>query len=306
MWEVLVSKTRWSILILNILLSVATINYIFEVTYESYDEKSAIIAASLWAFLPYPVIFSCFAYKDSLVAFCLVYLISKFVTAKKNGGFSPKLTIGIILVSLIFLLTRSGISELFICMCLLYYFSDKIHQKIRPRYLFLIFLEIIVVAYVLWKNYGIILEKYQAYVTPTALENTGLGTLVKVSGVKDIWKLPLAYVFAILQPIGLDFSNISWYEILCAANFVMCPISIAAVFGLKKSIEQNKSLFWLLLIYYLIVISSSILIFRHLFHALPIPIIFASNYLSNITSETALPYGIITVLLLACMFVVFI
>lgn len=303
---VYITKTRWSIRILNIFLAIFTVKYIYDAVDNAYSRNAAEIAARLWAFLPYPVIFSCFAYKDSLVAFCLTYLISKFVKIKKDRATTKGEIIGIVIVSTIFIFTRSGLSELFIAICVFYLFSDQIRAKMNLKYFIAFIVILIIAAAVIWRIWGIVMFKYSAYVTPSATESTGLGSLVKVTSLRDLWKLPLAFVFAILQPIGINLDNLTWYAIVCLLNFLMCPIAIAAVFGIKSSFEYNRSLFWVMMIYYLIVVSTSVLISRHLFSALPIPIIFASNYYTSGSRNSISIYLGMTLLLVIAMIVVFI
>lgn len=69
-------KTKWAVRILNIFLSAFAVGYVYRFSELVYGEKTAEKASLLLALLPYPVIFSCFAYKDQLVmllTFCLLY-----------------------------------------------------------------------------------------------------------------------------------------------------------------------------------------------------------------------------------------
>ena len=68
-------KTKWVLRILNVVISSVAILYVYRFANMVYGEITAFKVCRLLAFLPYPVIFSCFSYKDQLVMLIFFYLL---------------------------------------------------------------------------------------------------------------------------------------------------------------------------------------------------------------------------------------
>lgn len=300
---VYITKWRWSIRLLNILFSVATINCIYNIAYYCFSEQSANIAAKLWAYLPYTVIFSCFSYKDNLVAYFIFYLFFKFVQAKNGNGFEKKDLFKIVLISVIFSLTRSGVSEIILFLCLLYFFWDEIKGRMQFKYfiLFIVFIFAVVIAAVALSEY--LSFKFGVYIFDYSYdEGIGMGAYIKINGLKDIWKLPLSYLYAIMQPIGTSIKINTWGGLISRLNVIMSPIAIYSVMGIFFVKKEEKVMPFLLLCCYLMSVITSALIFRQLFCFLPIPLLFASHYIANADRKN---FSVVTIVAAAYMIAVF-
>lgn len=281
---VYVTKTRWSIRILNIILFAASIKVIWKIANEIYGEDAAFMTAKLMAFMPYFVIFSCFSYKDVLVMLCTFSLFWKAVCLK-NGNYKPS-DLGIIaLDSMIMLFMRSGLIVVLLGLLLMYLLLDEI--KLKMKRIVVLFLPICAIVGILglYKFSDVLIYKFMAYNSVKASENLGMGRLLKISSISQIWKLPITYFISILQPIQM-FSEInSWYAVICNINIIMVPIAIGSLIYIIIGEKEDKIFFFTSIIYYLITAVSSILIFRQIFSLLPIPVMyFASLWKSRYTS----------------------
>lgn len=282
---VYVTKTRWSIRVLNIVLFAAAIKVIWKIANEIYGEDAADLAAKLMSFMPYFVIFSCFSYKDVLVMLCTFSLFWKAISLKK-GEFGL-LDFGIaILDSAVMLFMRSGLIIVLLGLLLIYLFLNEI--KLKMKRIVVLFLPICVVAGTLgiYKFSNVLIYKFVVYNVSYQSESLGMGKFLKISGISEMWKLPITYFVSVLQPIQI-FSKIdSWYAVICNVNIVMIPIALGSLLYVFIGKKKDKAFFFVTVIYYLITAVSSILIFRQIFSLLPIPVMYyASLWKSNCTSR---------------------
>lgn len=272
-----ITKFRYVCRILNIILAAFITKYIYEITSFLYSHKAARIAALIFAIFPYTVIFSCFSYKDTLVCFCIFYILLFFVKAKHN---MPSNKIKMIIVCLLFILLRSGVSELFIGLCVIYYCFEGANKITFKKFVNGIIL-IVIGLLVMFISSDVIFFKFYSYIGNTSTTDLLGGSLVKITNIKDIWKLPLTLSFCVLQPIGFTFKNVSWYTIVSRLNILMIPILISFIFEFLINKRKDKALSVILLVFYAICSVSSVLIFRQLYSIWPIPVIYASNFLSE-------------------------
>lgn len=279
---VYVTKCRWSLRLLNIIFMTFTVKYVYEITEYTYGKKAAKIAGRAVAFLPYLVIFSCFSYKDCLVAFCTFYIWLYFVKRKHHVLYTRRELYGLILCMCTMLFVRSGLSIILIVTACGYYYLDRLKGKCTPRNMVIMLLAACMIFLLLYKFRNIIIYKYMAYIGGDfSEEKLGGGALVTIRKVHDIWKLPLAFVFAILNPIHVGGAIQSWSDVAGWLNITLCPIAVGASLNFFKRRKPDNLQFWIMMGYYFISVISSILIFRQLFSLLPIPIISFAGYYAN-------------------------
>jgi 4-amino-4-deoxy-L-arabinose transferase-like glycosyltransferase len=275
-----ITKWRWWIRILNIVLSAFITKYIYELSEILFSERTARRAALFYAIFPYTVIFSCFSYKDPLVSFCIFFIATFFVKAKHGERVTIRQKIELIIVCLIFVFSRSGVSEIWIAFCLLYYYFE-IGRRMSAKKMIVIMFLFVAGIVVLFLTADLILYKFNAYIGGASTEGLSGGTLVKITGLRDIWKLPFTFMFSILQPIGLRGGITSWASIVSSCNVLMCPIAISAIMEVIFHRRIEKYLSIVMLTFYLICSVSSVLIFRQLYSVWPIPMMYGINYLTN-------------------------
>ncbi len=274
------SKSRWYIRLLNIFLSVFITKYIYNLSEILFTKSTAKLASLLYAVFPYTVIFSCFSYKDTLVSFCIFYIALFFAEAKHGVKHSRKKIISLMLVCMIFLLVRSGVSEIFIALCLFYYFFE-IAEHMRAKRILIVFGLTVTAIVFATITLNLILYKYNAYIGGATTQGLGGGALVKVTGLKDIWKIPFTYIFSILQPIVFTGQIDSWVAVVSRFNIFMCPIAIASVMEILLRKRVDRKLSFVFLSFYLICCIPSVLVFRQLYSIWPIPLMYGCNYMAN-------------------------
>ncbi len=295
---VYITKWRWSIRILNILLVTFSVKFVYKLTQYVYGEKTALLAANLMAYLPYIVLFSCFSYKDCLIMFCTFFLWYFFVKRKYEGSNTWQDYSGVVICTVLLFLTRSGLSFILLGILLVYYYFDKICDVIKDgirglkenrRFnkklvgLAVIFV-LVCVLVVLYR--APLMRKFAAYITnDNNFEGLGFGALAKIRSFKDIWKLPLTLTLAILQPIGFDGGIASWGNLISVVNIVMCPVAVGCLLYIIRRDKPDRPCFWFMMLYYMISAVPSVLIFRHLFSVLPIPLIACSDFLSRASAK---------------------
>lgn len=260
--------------ILNIILSVASVGLIYKLTnHISNDEKTALRAAKLFAFLPYPLIICCFPIKDIFILFVVLLFIETFFEYIKTLKFRLiKIFILGILLYCVYR-TRGAIVEMLLLMCIVYMLLALIRKK---KYMTtVIFLVIVVVAAVyFWDD---IMKAFVRKVT----DYSAIGArrtavdIVKIKSLADIYKLPATYIFAMLQPMKTRLFTISnglWEELLMYLNLSLYPIAIGNfIFALRK----NKNwLYWITTTsVYIAIIIISLGAFRHYLCVIPYHII---------------------------------
>lgn len=272
------TKWRWWIRILNIVLSVFVTKYIYELSTTLFSEKVGKTASLFYAVFPYTVIFSCFSYKDTLVSFCTFYIVNFFSQLRNGGKNNLKKIIKLIIVCLIFIFVRSGISEILIGFSLLYYYF-KPGERLSVKKLIGIFVLIIVGFVMMFLTIDLVIYKFNAYIGNSSTAGLSGAAWVKITGLCDIWKLPMTFVFSILQPIELTGEIESWLSIVSNFNILMCPIAISAFLCVLFRKSQDKYLSLLLIVFYFICCVSSVTVFRQLYSIWPIPVIYGINYL---------------------------
>ena len=136
----------------------------------------------------------------------------------------------------------------------------------------------------------ILIFKFNAYLNAniSSKEANNTISLVTITGIKDLYKLPLTYMFSIIIPIQIgSFSN-SWLSVVSNINFIMIPIAVGSLLYIFTKKKRDKIVFYSLLGYYLITIIMSTGIFRHYYSLLPITFIPFSDYIYRARKEEKL------------------
>lgn len=272
------TKTKWAVRLLNIVLSSIAVIYVHKFTKIVYGKKTADMASNLLTFLPYPLIFSCFAYKDQLIMLCTFYLLYVAVRFRYHSAMNVKTIICSIMVSVLLMLTRGGFTALLLVLCAAIALIKNIKVRVNIRQFIVIAFVVIAVIFAFAKSYNTIIYKLQYY--NTRHEETLTGTNVAFITINSIWqiyKLPLTYIFSLIMPIQMFNGISSWYGIVANLNVCMTPIAMGAFFYIFRSNKPDKLVYWGSLILYLISIVTSINIFRHYYSLMPLTLIAFSN-----------------------------
>lgn len=184
------------------------------------------------------------------------------------------------IVCLIFLFVRSGVSEIWIALCIAYYYFEA-KGRIPAKRLIVIMVLLAAGIVMIFLTADLIFYKFNAYIGGASTEGLSGGALVIITEIRDIWKLPFTFLFSILQPIGFRGGITSWASIVSRCGILMCPVAISAILEVVFHRRKDKYLSIVMLIFYLICSVSSVLVFRQLYSVWPIPMMYGIHYLMN-------------------------
>ena len=278
-----VTRTNLAIRLLNITLACFGIKYLYLLAELLFDKKTASLAAKLYAFLPYPVLFSCFAYKDHLMFLSTAHLLYASYLRRYHQPFSAKRILAVLLSAFCCVSIRSGVSFLLILVCLIIAFSQYLK---KPKALISI---CVILLLGLWLERNFVADSWDAirykasvYANVRAAGMDGAISIASVLGIKDFYKLPVAFLIAVITPINMKLQMLSWHDFTASLNLlVMPPVAVGAFLDIVLRKHRDAFPKLICLAYYCVSIIASIGIFRHYFSLLFIPIIMCAHYLSH-------------------------
>lgn len=290
------TKTTVSLRLSNIVLSSLTIVPLFYLTKELFSKKEAIIAAFLFAVIPYNVIMSVFLFKDIMIILILstqLYFIIKYFN---KGKINPLFFLLLLPMPWI----RDGLS-LFLLGVLFLSFIVRNYSKSKTIRLVL-WITIPVFAalgiFVFRNTLLLLIERFLFYIERGRDQGDGIN-LIRVDSIKQLYKLPLTWVFSTFMPISFNFKLSEWADVLGILNYSLFLISPAyLIFILLSKKEIKHYIFFLpMILLHLLVIILVINIPRHYYFLNFYIIIGASAYLGNLrSSEGYLSYALIVTL----------
>ena len=279
------TKTIYAARYINVILSTICIAVVYCLCYEiSQNKKTALLAARLFAYLPVPILISCFPFKDVLITLGVMYAFYIFICVQKDKKVSAIqfLLCALLLVCVYF--TRGAVTELMLIFLLIYYLQKLFRKK---RYLAALLLLMGAVAIFVAFRSTILSPfetKVDTYENYGADEASGLNA-IRITGITDIYKLPLTYAFAMLQPMKLELLAIAdntrpWRTVMTYANITMYPVAVGA--WLYMFCKKHNLFFWLSsFIMFSSVIMLSLGVSRHYLFLLPIHMINFSLYMED-------------------------
>ena len=300
-----ISRTVYAGRILNVLLSAYAVKLIYVLVKQiSGNHHTAMRAAKLYAYLPYPVLVCSFPIKDIFLTTAVLY--SFVILVKYQNGDSIKayqwMTLILMLIGVYF--TRGGVVELLLAIAFVYVikrFADK------KNFWGLGFSFVVAcICVFLWGGrvvnaFSTKVDQYGSY----ALMDTTISA-IQMSSPSQFYKLPFTYFFASLQPIALSwFSSSSmktWSRLMYYLNLTIIPVACGNfmyIFSKKKNF-----IFWITsTAMYCGVATLSLGIFRHYLFLLPLQLINYSLYMEKdgpVTRNNCLAFSIVVYLALLC------
>jgi hypothetical protein len=144
-----------------------------------------------------------------------------------------------------------------------------------------------IVLFIIFRDqlFGAFSAKLETYGNYGVDEAAGLNA-IRVTGITDIYKLPLAYAFAMMQPLKLEWFTAGedvrpWRTVMTYANMTIYPVVIGSWFYMF--VKKHNLFFWLsTFAMFSAVIMLSLGVSRHYLFLLPIHLINYSLY----TEET--------------------
>lgn len=179
---------------------------------------------------------------------------------------------------------RGGVTELLLIYAVLYFLEKLIRKK---KYVAaLVLFASAVVACLIFRNaifdaFATKIDNYGGYEYENAV---GLNA-IRITGVLDIYKLPLTYAFCMLQPLVLELFTIPadtrpWQVVMSYANMTIYPVAIGA--WLYMFVKKHNLFFWLTsFAMFAGVIMLSLGVSRHYLFLFPLHVINYSLYMED-------------------------
>lgn len=275
--------------IINVVLSTLCIGVTYKLCYEvSGNEKTALLASRLFAYMPFSILVCCFPIKDIFIMLGTMYAFFIFVRIQNNRAVSVwqyALLVGFLIG---ILNSRGAVTELLLIFFLIYWLQKTVKARKYIAAMLIIAASaalLIVFRTYLAESFG---EKIDTYGNYGADEAAGLN-IIRISGIWDFYKLPVTYGFAMLQPMKLALFNIGqdvrpWQTMLSYVNITMYPIAIGA--WAYMFCKKHNLFFWLSsFIMFAAIISLSLGVSRHYLFMLPVHMINYSLYMSENTKR---------------------
>ena len=277
----------------NVVLSSLSVVPIFYLTRELFSKKEAIIAAMLFALIPYNVVMSVFLFKDIMIILILstqLYFVMKYFN---TGYVNPFFFLLLIPMPWI----RDGLSLFVIGLMFLSFIVRNYHKNKTIRLVLWIGVPIVaIIALVVFSStITLLFDRFAFYLDRGRDDGAGIA-LIRVDSIKQLYKLPLTWIFSTFMPISFNFELKRWFNVMEILNYTLFLISpaylIFMIFGKK---EKRQLIFFLpMLMLHLLVIILVINIPRHYYFLNFYMIIGASAYLAKLQSEQGyLSYAII-------------
>lgn len=270
---------------INVVLSTLCIPVIYSLTrLVSGRDKMALLSARLFAFMPITILIPCFPVKDIFIMLGVLYAFYTFVCfqSSRHVGVGQIILCTALLVGVFF--SRGAVTEMMLIFLLVYYLQKLLREKKYLTALFVLAGGVVIFMIFSSSILGAFETKIEDYSTYGAEEAVGL-TALKVSSAADMYKLPLAYAFAMLQPMKLELFTIAadtrpWRTVMGYANMTIYPVAVGA--WLYMFCKKHNLFFWLSsFIMYSAVIMLSLGVFRHYLFLMPISIINFTLYMDD-------------------------
>lgn len=274
---------KWlpSLNFLVILISSINIYLIYYLGKKFYSIKTGILAAKLYAFMPYPLIFSVFIFKDHLIItaflFFLLFLFSLF--------YEPKIKFIHIFVGLLGLILfsqlRQGLSDILILITIIafgYRLIKRQHYSSFIAYSILSIATLIILLSISDNLYSSVIYKINAYVNYSRFDDTSL-SLIGMNRLSDIYKFPATYVVSIIMPFNLGQQIDSWFNLVSYINIISIPIASGLIIYMIINVKKRRLLYWVVIFITVGTLFVSLAIFRHYFFLLPIHYLFFSEFI---------------------------
>ena len=272
-------RSAFLVRLLNIIFAVVSIKCIYDICLIQYNRKVAILASLLYAVLPYPIIFSCFLYKDQFYTMITLLVFRKAFECA--GNIRPKDWIYLLVGILLSQLTRSGVSVvIFLSVIIILY--KKGNYKVNS--LWVIAGGVIFAAamyFFVLLNLEDITRKLYAYILSNADAGESTIAMFEIRSPGQLYRYPFSYLFALVQPLNINFSLKNWFQMAGILNVVALPVAIANFYYLLNFKFKKDYLYWITQVLFLITILASLGIVRHQYYLQPFIMIYGAMYICN-------------------------
>ena len=280
-------RNEYLVKIVNILFAVVSVKCIYDICIIAFDKNVAKLASLLYAVLPYPIIFSCFLYKDQF--YTMITLLLFRVALKSAGHIRFKDIVWLSLLGIASMLTRTGLVVLVIGAVIMIIFKQGRYKFKSSTLFFAIPLAVFVLGYVISFSTGSIERKMLRYVYEYEMYEKGSSSIIDYFVIKSpfqVYKYPLSLFFLLLQPLNLSLRFNCWMDLAGILNIVSVPLVIGNMFYLLNYKIKKSYLFWLFHAFYFVTIVTSLGIVRHQYYLQPFMMIIFALYLYNVRNRS--------------------
>ena len=272
--------------VINILFAIVTIKCIYDICILLYNKKIARFAALLYAVLPYPIIFSCFLYKDQFYTMLTFLLFRKaFLCAGNVRAWDVILmSFGLVLSQL----TRSGVSVIVLAAMLVIIYKQGEYVISKFALISFIFAFIGIIGGVALLSWESIVRKIYAYILAESEAGSSTIGLVEIKTPLQIYRYPFAFLFALIQPLNITAILKTWMNFAGLVNIVAIPIALGNFFYLLNYKINKDYFYWIAQVFYFITILASLGIVRHQYFLQPFMMMAFSCYYYKIKNRTYL------------------
>lgn len=278
-------KSDLIVKIINILFGVACIRLIYELCHYVYPnrEKLALMAAKIYAYFPYPIVFCCFLYKDQFLT--LVFLTILYIVYRSKNIINIKDILCLFVLLVVFSLIRTGmLPVILLCIGIIEMKKTNRQYSNKAYTIFITLISIVAVYNVFLYNTETIAYKLNSYVSQRSGDSSYAGTIIQyvlINDVSDFWKLPFAYVFTILQPLYIGGSIDNWEKLVSIFNVCFIPVVVGNVFNFIQKNKGNNTFWTSMVILFSVMLFVSIGVTRHFYYLMFLPAIFYADYATD-------------------------
>lgn len=285
--------------IINIIFSSLTVIPMYLIPRELFGEKSAKISSVLWAIVPYHIIMSAFLFKDILIVLLTsssLYLILRYYkTNKINVLFFLLLTIPLEWL-------RNGMPLFIVSILMLAFLIKKYENNMLNKYikLLLVFSVLTVISVVLFflfkDNINLLQKRLDIYMS-LGREHSGNINFFRIDSIKQIYKLPLSWIFSTFMPLAFNTNLNNWTNVMGIFNYTLMFIAPAYIFKVLFKEKNKEEIIFLLpmLTLHLITIIAVINVPRHYYFLHFYIIIYGSGYIGNLNKKQTIEYLLICI-----------
>lgn len=270
---------------INIILSTVCIAVTYNLCYEiAGSEKTALTAARIFAYLPFSILTCCFPIKDIFIMLGALYAFYIFVRIQNNHKVAIHQFVLLTVLLICVYFCRGAVTELLLIYLVIYYLQRLFRAKRYVSALMLLMGAVAVFAVFRDQILSSFMVKLDNYDYNAVSAAAGLNA-IRVTGVLDLYKLPLSYAFCMLQPLALElFSPITdtrpWLTVMSFSNITIYPVAIGA--WLYMFVKKHNLFFWLSsFVMFSAVTILSLGVSRHYLFLLPVHMINCSLYLDD-------------------------
>jgi hypothetical protein len=276
-------KSIFVLSVINVLFSVLTAYYIYQLASILFNKRTAKYALIIYSFNPYFLIFPLFLYKDQLIALLIVqlfYFLYSFFISNKN-----KYLFYALIVLVLFSFLRTGFVFILAASVLaLFFIREKVYSNIFNLKNIFYVLAICIISiysslYFFIDSFDIIQHKLIVYVVERKVSGSGAIEMFQISALSDFYKLPFAFIFALLQPANLTSQILSTSGFVGSINLFGIFLATGNVLAFFDKKIRGLNFTWIIHTLFIIVLITSLGISRHYYFMLPFYVIFLSAFI---------------------------